>query len=162
MKRTDQVGKEAPRKGSLIRTSQSGVAAFEVAALERFPPPDFLNEMQKNLWIASLSDIPLEFFRARHIPMMIQYVRSVALMMIYSDAVTADPDDAISVAAWDRMVRISTRLENHLSLNTGRLIDTVVRARSEFRAMQQGKTGREAAASPGASRKGLVYVADSD
>lgn len=160
MKRSSQVGKDAPRKGSLIRTSQSGIAAFQIPALERFPPPDFLNEMQKNLWIASLSDVPLEFFRARHIPMMIQYVRAVALMMIYSDAVMADPDDAISVSAWNRMVNISTKLEVHLSLNTSRLIDTVVRARSEFRAAQQGKTGQEAAVSSGAARKGLVYVPD--
>lgn len=162
MKRSDQTGKQSPRKGSLIRTSQSGIAAFQTPALDRFPPPEFLNEMQRNLWIASLSDTPLEFFRARHIPMMIQYVRAVSLMMIYSDAVESDPDDAISVTAWNRMINISSKLENHLSLNTGRLIDTVVRARSEFRAAQQGKTGREAAAAPGATRKGLVYVSDNN
>ena len=83
-------------------------------------------------------------------------------MMIYSDAVEADPDDAISVAAWNKMINISTRLETHLSLNTGRLIDTVVRARSEFRAAQQGKSGHEAAVSQNATRKGLVYVSDNN
>lgn len=162
MKRSEQTGNKAPRKGSLIRTSQSGVAAFSVPALDRFPPPEFLNEMQQNLWIASLSDTPLEFFRARHIPMMIQYVRAVSLMMIYSDAVTADPDDAISVAAWDRMMKMATRLESHLGLNVGRLIDTVVRARAEFRAGHQGKMSQEAGAAPGAARKGLVYVSDNN
>jgi hypothetical protein len=162
MKRSEQTGKKSPRKGTLIRTSQSGVAAFQIPALDRFPPPEFLNEMQKNLWVASLSDTPLEFFRARHIPMMIQYVRAVSLMMIYSDAAEADPDDAISIAAWDRMMRISIRLENQLSLNTGRLIDTVVRARSEFRAAQQGKVANEAGASASSGRKGLVYVSNDD
>lgn len=162
MKRSEQTGKKSPRKGTLLRTSQSGVAAFQIPALDRFPPPDFLNEMQKNLWVASLSDTPLEFFRARHIPMMIQYVRAVSLMMIYSDAVEADPDDAVSIAAWDRMMRISTRLENHLSLNTGRLIDTVVRARSEFRAAQQGKVANEAGTAASSGRKGLVYVGNDD
>jgi len=86
----------------------------------------------------------------------------VSLMMIYSDAVTADPDDAISVAAWDRMMKMATRLESHLGLNVGRLIDTVVRARAEFRAGHQGKTGQEAGAANGAARKGLVYVSNSD
>jgi hypothetical protein len=160
MDRGEQTGAKAPRKGSLIRTSQSGIAAFSVAALDRFPPPDFLNDMQRNLWVASLSDIPLEFFRARHIPMMIQYVRAVALMMHYSDAVAEDPDDAIAVNAWERMIRISSRLELHLSLNTGRLIDTISRARSEFRAAQQGKTAKEAGEVGRNSRSGLVYVSD--
>lgn len=146
----------------MIRTSQSGVAAFQVPALERFPPPEFLNEMQKNLWIASLSDVPLEFFRARHIPMMIQYVRAVALMMIYSDAVTADPDDSISAEAWKRMINISTKLETHLCLDSGKLMNMVLRARSEFRAAQQGKTGMEASVSSGSARKGLVYVPDNN
>jgi hypothetical protein len=162
MKRSEQTGKKSPRKGTLIRTSQSGVAAFQIPALDRFPPPEFLNEMQKNLWVASLSDTPLEFFRALHIPMMIQYVRAVSLIMIYSDAAEADPDDAISIAAWDRMMRISIRLENQLSLNTGRLIDTVVRARSEFRAAQQGKVASEAGVAASSGRKGLVYVGNDD
>lgn len=161
MDRSEQQGSKAPRKGTLIRTTaHSGVAAFSVPALDRFPPPDFLDEMQRNLWVASLSDMPLEFFRARHIPMMIQYVRAVALMMHYSDAVDSDPDDAISVNAWERMIRIASRLETHLSLNTGRLIDTISRARSEFRVAQQSKTAKEAGQTSRQTRVGLVYDSD--
>lgn len=158
MSRSDQVGLNAPRKGSLLRTSQSGVAAFQVPASERFPPPDFLSETQINIWNAALDDIPLEFFRARHIPMMIQYVRAVEKLMVFSDEFEADGDDTTAMNRWDRMIRIVSRLEKHLGLDTHTLHDRVMRARAEFRAAHQGKNAHESTVNERGVRTGLVYV----
>ena len=158
MRRSDQTGASAPRKGSLMRTSQSGVAAYTSPAITRFPPPDFLTRTQQNLWIAALSDIPLEFFRARHIPMMIQYVRAVEHMMRFSDEFQADPDDTDALNKWERMFRISSRLERHLSLNTEALISLVVRARAELRVANQQKRSHENSEDERNTRAGLIYV----
>jgi hypothetical protein len=158
MNRDDQTGANAPRQGTMIRQSRFGTSAFDVPALSRFPPPDFLTPVQRNLWIAALADVPLEFFRARHIPIMIQYVRAVERMMALSDLYEEDPEDAISFARWDKMIRICSRLENHLSLSTGALISLVVRSRTENKLAHQNKTAQEAAEAPTNKRKGLTYV----
>lgn len=158
MSRDDQVGGNAPRQGTMIRQSRFGATAYDVPALTRFPPPDFLTPTQRNLWIAALSDVPLEFFRARHIPVMIQYVRAVERMMHFSDLFEEDPEDAISFARWDKMLRICYRLENHLSLSTGALISLVVRSRTENKLAHQQKTMKESADNPADKRRGLTYV----
>lgn len=158
MNRDDQTGENAPRKGTMIRQSRAGNAAFSVMALEKFPPPHFLTDTQRNVWIAALGDHPLDFFRARHIPMMIQYVRAVELMMTASDEVQDDPSDSLAMLRWERMMRITTKLESTLSLSTGRLVDMVVRARSEQRAAFQGKRAKDAGESASNARAGLTYV----
>lgn len=158
MSREDQTGSNAPRQGTMIRQSRFGATAYDVAALTRFPPPDFLTPTQRNLWIAALSDVSLEFFRARHIPVMIQYVRAVERMMVYSDQFEADPEDAVSLARWDKMLRICYRLENHLSLSTGALISLVVRSRTENKLANQQKKMQDAAEDPANKRRGLTYV----
>lgn len=158
MSRDDQVGDEAPRRGTMIRQSRSGAAAFEVMAIDKFPPPHFLTETQRNVWIAALADQPMDFFRARHIPLMIQYVRAVELMMNTSDEVQEDPTDSITFLRWERSMRIVMKLEGFLSLSTGRLIDLVVRARSEQRAAMQKKRAIDAGDKSSSSRAGLTYV----
>lgn len=164
MSRSDQTGANAPRKGTMIRQTRFGVAGYNIPALERFPPPEFLTDTQRNLWIAALSDVPLEFFRARHIPLMIQYVRAVEMMMTFSDQVQTDNDDPIAFVKWEKMLRVVMRLENHLSMNTESLISMVIRARAEFRVANQAKSAREAGQAgensdtPINPRAGLVYV----
>ena len=158
MSRDKQTGRSAPRQGSLLRTSQSGVSGYIAPAISRFPAPDFLTDMQKNLWIAALSDVPLEFFRARHIPFMIQYVRAVEHMMRASDELEADHEDIDALNKWDRMSKIAARLERHLSLNVEALISLVVRARSEHRVANQQKSLKEAGEDEANSRFGLTYV----
>lgn len=56
------------------------------------------------------------------------------------------------------MIRVTTRLENHLSLNTGSLISLVVRARTEHRVANQVKSAREAGEDGNNVRAGLTYV----
>jgi hypothetical protein len=158
MSRDDQTGGNAPRQGTMIRQSRFGATSYDTVALTRFPPPDFLTPTQRNLWIAALGDVPLEFFRARHIPVMIQYVRAVERMMFYSDRFEEDPEDAISLSRWDKMLKICYRLENHLSLNTGALISLVVRARTELKLANQQKNAREAGEDESNKRRGLTYV----
>lgn len=158
MKRSDQTGANAPRKGAMIRQTMFGNAAYSVPAITRFPPPDFLTQTQTNIWIAALSDVPLEFFRARHISMMVQYVRAVEHMMTFSDEFEADPDDMVALGKWERMIRLASRLENHLALNTRSLIDLVVRSRTELRAAHQSQNAQEAGEDSRNPRVGLVYV----
>jgi len=158
MNRSDQRGVNAPRKGTMIRQTRFGAAGYNLPALERFPPPEMLTDTQRNLWIAALGDIPLEFFRARHIPIMIQYVRAVELMMIASDQLQEDNENPIAFVRWEKMLRVVTRLETHLSMNTNALIDMVIRARAELRVAQQQKIANEAAESTNAPRSGLIYV----
>lgn len=158
MDRDEQVGANAPRQGKMIQQTTFGVSSYTVMALERFPPPDFLSQTQRNLWIAALGDTPLEFFRARHIPLMIQYVRAVERMMKYSDEFEEDPDDMIAMNRWNAMIRITTRLERHLSLNTEALMSLVIRARSELRAANQQKNAVESGRSAANKRAGLTYV----
>jgi hypothetical protein len=142
----------------MIRQSRFGVAGYNLPALERFPPPEFLTDTQRNLWIAALGDVPLEFFRARHIPIMIQYVRAVETMMELSDQLAEDSSDPVIFSRWEKMLRITMRVENHLSMNTEALISMVTRARSELRVANQQKSAREAGESAAAPRAGLVYV----
>jgi hypothetical protein len=142
----------------MLRQSSFGNTALMTAALERFPPPEFLTDMQRNLWIAALSDVPLEFFRARHIPMMIQYVRAVEHMMRFSDIFEKDPDDTRAMMNWDRMSRIVTRYENQLSLGTSHIIQMVLRARAEVRVANQAKRQDEVGESSRDMRTGLTYV----
>jgi hypothetical protein len=160
MSRSDQKGTAAPRQGTMIRQSRFGAANYMTPALERFPPPDFLTEMQQNLWIACLSDVPLDFFRSRHIPIMIQYVRCIERMMKYSDEVEADPDDAIAYTKWNGALNLSLRLEKHLSFGTGDLMMLVVRARTEMKLSNQQRNRDEASEgeSPAQMRAGLTYV----
>lgn len=159
MKRSEQNGRNAPRQGTLARASQSGVVGgYIVPAISRFPPPEFLTDTQRNLWIAALSDVPLEFFRTRHIPMMIQYVRAVEHMMRFSDEFEADPEDLDALNKWDRMSKIAARLERHLSFNAEALISMVLRARSEFRVATQQKNLKEAGEDERNARSGLTYV----
>jgi hypothetical protein len=158
MSRSDQVGANAPNKGSMIRQSRYGAANYMVPALERFPPPETLTDMQRNLWIACLSDVPLDFFRPRHIPIMIQYVRCIERMMILSDQVEADPDDAIAYTKWNGALNLSMRLEKHLSFGTADLMMLVVRARTELKLANQQRNNDEAADSPAQMRAGLTYV----
>jgi hypothetical protein len=129
-----------------------------VPALDRFPAPDYLTDMQKNLWIAALSDFPLEFFRSRHIPTMILYVRTVEKMMSFSDQYEADPEDIEALNMMERMSRLASRLERQLSLTTGHLVSMVVRARTEMKLANQGKKANEAGEGFTAKRLGLVYV----
>jgi len=158
MSRDDQTGRKAPNQGTMIRQTRFGVAAFNVPAIERFPPPEFLTNTQRNIWVAVLNDVPQEFFRARHLPMMIQYVRLVERMMKYSDQFEADMDDKEALSMFERTMKVVMRLETHLALNTGRLIDLVVRARTELKTAHQGKTAREAGESKANARSGLTYV----
>lgn len=158
MSRSNQTGANAPRKGTMIRQTRFGVAGYNMPALERFPPPEFLSDTQRNLWIAALGDVPLEFFRARHIPIMIQYVRAVELMMTLSDELQEEQDNPIIFSKWEKMLRITMRLENHLSMNTESLISMVIRARAELRVANQAKRAQEAGESVDAPRAGLVYV----
>lgn len=158
MKREDQTGANAPNRGTMIRQSRFGTSAYSIPALDRFPPPEFLTEMQTNLWIAALSDFPLEFFRARHIPTMIQYVRATERAMFYSDQYEADPEDIEALNMMERMSRLSARLERQLSLTTGHLVSMVTRARSEMKVANQQKAIGESSAGFTAKRLGLVYV----
>lgn len=158
MKRSDQSGAHAPRKGTMLRQSAFGMAAYTTKAIERFPPPEFLSDMQKNLWIAALGDVPLEFFRARHIPIMIQYVRAVEIMMKFSDAYEADHEDDIAFARWTRMMTVVSRLERHMSLNTEALISMVIRARTELKLAHQAQKRDEASEDSSSLRRGLTYV----
>jgi hypothetical protein len=142
----------------MIRQSTRGIAALDVPAITSFPPPSFLTSTQTNLWIACLSDVPLEFFRARHIPVLIQYVRAVEKMMHYSDLYEADPDDIVSLNMWDRLMRIATRLERQLSFHTTSLISRTTRATGEARVAAQTKRAKEAGKSGANARAGLIYV----
>jgi hypothetical protein len=142
----------------MLRQSRFGTTAYSIPALDRFPPPDFLTEMQSNLWIAALSDFPLEFFRARHIPTMIQYVRATERAMFYNDQYEADPEDVEALNMFERMSRLAARLERQLCLNTGHLVSMVVRARSEMKLANQTKNAKEAGEGFTAKRLGLVYV----
>lgn len=158
MKRSDQSGDNAPNRGTMIKQSSRGVAAFDVAAIDRYPPPSFLTPTQTNLWVASLSDVPLEFFRARHIPIMIQYVRAVEKMMLFSDQFEADPDNVVALSMWERMIRMTTKLERQLSFHTEALISVVTRARGEMRLANQMKKAKEAGTTKSSTRTGLIYV----
>jgi hypothetical protein len=158
MKRSEQTGANAPRKGTLQRQSQSGVAAYDIPALTRYPPPDFLTRTQTNLWIAVLGDMPLEFFRARHIPMMIQYVRAVERMMVISDEAESDPEDPDLLSRWERLFRLVSRMERHMGLDVPSLVSLITRARSEIRVAHQKKATIEAGQEERSHRAGLTYV----
>lgn len=157
MSRSDQTGSNAPNKGTIIKQTRRGVASYDIPAITRYPPPSFLTDTQTNLWIACLSDVPLEFFRARHIPMMIQYVRAVEQMMRYSDLFEEDPDDIVSLNMWERFSRLVIRLEKHLSLHTDKLITMVTQARSEMRMAHQMNRAKEAGRDAANIRAGLIY-----
>lgn len=158
MDREDQRGRNAPNQGSMIRVTKGGVAAFHHSALSRFPPPDFLNHTQQSLWTAALSDVPLEFFRARHIPMMIQYVRAVDRMMEYSDQMIADPDDNIAFKRWEKYTGITIRLERFLGLDVKSLVEIYMRARAETRKGYLDRRDADAGDDDADLREGLVYV----
>jgi hypothetical protein len=153
-----QVGNAAPNRGTVIKQSKSGSISYNVPALSSFPAPDFLTPMQTNIWVAALSDISLDFFRARHIPLMIMYVRALERTMNLSDMMEIDPDDSITQARFERSQRILFRMEKHLSLDTVTLISMKLRARAEQRVTDQQKQGKEAGASGAAPRAGLTYA----
>jgi hypothetical protein len=142
----------------MIRQSRFGTPAYVTMALERFPPPAFLTPTQVNIWTAALGDFPLEFFRARHLPVMIQYVRAVEHMMKFSDEFESDPEDMIAFNRWTKMMTLVRQLERQLSFSTAHLIDMVIRARSELKLSQQNQRSREAGEQSASPRRGLVYV----
>jgi hypothetical protein len=158
MSRSSQTGSNAPRKGSLLRTSNSGIMGYQTPAINRYPPPEFLTQTQANVWTAVLEDTPLEFFRARHIPILVQYVRMCERLMTLSDEVEADPDDTTAYNRWERVLRILFRLEKHLKIDIGSLQDLLIRARAEFRVANQTKSINEAGQEDRSKRTGLVYV----
>jgi hypothetical protein len=151
-------GNSNARPGSYTRTTAIGTAAYNTPALARFPPPEFLTKTQSNIWVAALADISLEFFRARHIPMMIQYVRAVEHMMKASDEFEEDPEDQIARIKWERMFKLAAKLERHLSLHTENLISMVVRSRSELRVQHETKRNADSGDEANASRTGLIYA----
>lgn len=157
MKRSDYRGAAAPNRGTMIRQSRTGTPAYLTMALERFPAPVFLTPTQVNIWNAALGDFPVEFFRARHLPIMIQYVRAVERMMHYSDQFEEDPEDTIAQSRWIKMIAVVARLENQLSLNTKTLIAMVLQARTEMKLANQQKAAHEAGQDEAAPRRGLVY-----
>lgn len=160
MSRSKQTGSAAPRQGTMIRQTRFGAAAYDIPAVQKFPAPEFLTTMQKSIWTAALSDISSEFFRARHIPIMIQYVRTLARMMDYSDELENDPEDNLLRSKWLSEMNLAMKLEKHLSFGSGDLIMLVVRARTEMKLAHQQKNAREAADddNPQYQRQGLTYV----
>lgn len=158
--RNNQTGANAPRRGTLLKASPSGVVSHTVPAITRFPPPDFMTRTQKNVWIAALSDMPLEFFRARHIPTMIQYCRAVERMMHFSDQWEKDIEDDIARTTWIRMMQVVRSLENQLSMGTNTLILLGVKARSEHRVANQSRNAAEAGEDDRNTRAGLTYVSN--
>lgn len=162
MSRDEQHGSKAPRKGTMLRQIKSGNFAYNIPALSRFPPPEFLTDMQKNIWIATLGDIQLEFFRARHIPLMIQYVRATEHMMLASDEFTADRNDPTAFRLWEKSILHYRSIERALGFDVPRLIDEVIRARASHRVMFEDKNRLDASSDDvsGAAdkRSGLMYV----
>jgi hypothetical protein len=119
-----------------------------------------MTRTQKNVWIAALSDMPLEFFRARHIPTMIQYCRAVERMMHFSDQWEKDIEDDIARTTWIRMMQVVRSLENQLSMGTNTLILLGVKARSEHRVANQSRNAAEAGEDDRNTRAGLTYVSN--
>lgn len=158
MSRSDQVGLNAPRQGTMLRQNSGGKVVNTVKAIERFAPPEFLTNVQRSLWIAALSDVELEFFRARHIPLLIQYVRAIELMMDASKEVMMFPENKKKVTMWMRYISIVTRLERFMSFDTTSLIAMHTRARAERRLGVEQDNLDDMADREDNGRRGLTYV----
>lgn len=158
MNRSDQTGANAPRQGTMLRLNRDSKVAHTVKAIEKFEPPGFLSNVQRSLWIAALSDTDLEFFRARHIPLMVQYVRAIELMMEASQEVMLFPDSKKKISTWLRYIGIVARLERFLSLDTTSLIARHTRARAERRLATEAENLDEMADGENNARRGLTYV----
>lgn len=157
MTTSDKVGANAPRKGSL-RTSTSGTPILVIPALSRFPPPPFLTPIQANLWIAALSEVPLDVFRSRHLPMMILYVRSVEHMMRVSDDHQKDPDDDELFRKLKARQAFVASIEHNLSFDTRMLFTTIFRANSHMRLANDEKRMKDVADLDDYQRQELMYA----
>lgn len=144
-------------QGTFRQATSAGGGPFQSSALDTFPPPEFLTPAQTNVWVACLADMPLEFFRARHLPMMIQYVRNVERMMKLSDEYEDDPDNHEAFAAWVKIFNVTKTMENHLCLNISRLMDIASRGRAEHRLALHSQAMEESSRNERAPRAGLVY-----
>ena len=161
MEKSEYRGKLAPNKGTKLRTNSIGVAVFSAPALRNFPPPEFLTDTQKSLWIAALADVQVEFFRARHIPMMIQYVRAVEKMMTFSDRFEEDIEDEHAMKMWVSFTHIVSKLERILALDARTLMEAVVRSRTALKDSFNERRTLDVESDERDKRKGLVYDSDS-
>lgn len=162
MEKPEYSGKLAPNRGSRLRTNSIGTPTFSAPAIRSFPPPEFLTDMQINLWTAALSDVPVEFFRARHIPMMIQYVRAVEGMMKFSDRVEADEEDDHAFKRWNQYMNVVSRLERTLAMDAKMLITRTLHGRKALKDADTAKRTIDSAGNDAEdnSREDLFYAAD--
>lgn len=162
MEKPEYRGRIAPKtQGTKLRTNSIGTITFSAPALRNFPPPEFLTETQASLWVAALADVHVEFFRARHIPMMIQYVRAVEKMMTFSDDFEADSEDERAMTMWLKMMSVVTKLERVLGLDAKSLIEMVVRSRTQLKDSQTARRVLDAEDTEEANkREGLIYDSD--